>query len=221
MRNVTHMLALIVAYAGLSVWGGCRDKAQPTTQPGQGTSGDAGASKLIAAESLRWSRDEACGKLADDKLGLSAAIRLVRLADISALCVPETLTDEYARRLRLVALGPQRWALGLADKKDQRRLRAAVLIHADGDVQPLAEGVDEELLVLHISADADVFPHLAILLDRVLIVGDETVTAIVLAPNQNVRFELRVSAASATPHWFSPPAVLRTRWLAIVGTRTS
>ena len=187
MRGVTHMLVLLAAGAGLSLWGGCRDKGQATTQPAPG---DPAVSKLIAPESLRWSRDEARAKLGDDKLGLSAALRLVRLAGVAALCVPEALTDNHVRRLRLVVLDSQHWALGLADKKDSQALRAAVLISADGDVQPLAEGVEEELLVLHVSKDADVFPHLATLPDRVLLIGEEIVPAIVLTADQKVRFEL-------------------------------
>lgn len=167
---------------------GCRSKEQPTSQPAQkGTP----ALTLLAAESAEWSREQACANLADAKLGLSAAVRLVRLAKVSPLCLPAELTDAWVRRLRLVRLGEERWALGLADTRDTRRLRAPVVIAADGNVALLADGAEEELLVLHLAADPAVFPHLALLPDRVVLLREQVVDAITLAPEQRVRFELR------------------------------
>ena len=70
-------------------------------------------------------------------------------------------------------------------------MRTPVLISADGEVTLLAEGAEEEVLVLHVASDADVFPHLAMLPDRVLVIEDEVSTAVALEPEQSVRFELR------------------------------
>lgn len=187
VRSTKHKVLLVVAWLG--VWaGGCRAKDQPTSRPAPVGKP---AVTLIVPESVKWSREEACAKLADDKLGLSAAIRLVRLAEAAPLCVPAELTDEHVRQLRAVRLSEQRWALGLADKASDRRLRAAIFISADGEVTLPAEGTEEELLVLHISKDADVFPHLLVLPDRVLVIGEPIVTALELEPEQTVRFELR------------------------------
>ena len=148
--------------------------------------------------------------MGDPKLGLSAAVRLVRLADVAALCVPAELTDAHVARLRLVELAPQRWALGLADAKDEHRLRAPALISADGDVTLVGDGVEEELALLYLSRDADVFPHLVILPHRVSLVGDELVTAIVLATCENVRFDL------GNERGFSYVALLLTGWAKVV-----
>ncbi len=179
---------IVAACLTLAAYAGCRRDArssQAATRPARPVL------TLIATESLQWSRSDACAKLGDEKLGVSAAVRLVRLVRASPLCVPEDLTDDLVRRLRLVALSPERWALGLAAGGDERRLRAPVLISADGEVTPLAEDVEEEVLVLHVAADADVFPHLAMLPDRVLVIDDEVSTAIALEPEQPARFELR------------------------------
>jgi hypothetical protein len=167
---------------------GCNATSPPAKPP---AACEAPAAKLIAVESAHWSREEACAHLGDEKLGISAAVRLVRLAGLDPLCVPAELTDAHVARLRLVALPPERWALGLADPKDERRLRAPVLISADGDVMLSGEGVEEELAVLHVSKDPDVFPHLVTLPQRVMLIADDVIPAIALATCEKVRFELR------------------------------
>ncbi len=187
MLVTKHNLLRIAALA--AVWaGGCRSNDQPTTQAAKNTKP---ALTLIARDSLKWSREEACAKLADEKLGVSAAVRLVRLAEATPLCVPAELTDEHVRQLRLVRLSEQRWALGLADKQSEQRLRTPVLISTAGDVLLPAEGVDEELLVLCIAKDPDIFPHLLVLPERVLLIDEQIVPALVLDADQSVRFEPR------------------------------
>jgi hypothetical protein len=177
------MLFLVAASACY----GCNASRPPASQPATRPA----PPKLIAAESEHWSREQAGAHLGDPKLGISAAVRLVRLADVSALCVPTELSDAHVARLRLVGLGTQRWALGLADAKDPHRLRAPVLVSADGEVTLIGDGVEEELAVLHVSKDADVFPHLVVLPQRVILVNDDLVTAIVLKTCENVCFDLR------------------------------
>ncbi len=179
---------LVVTAAAVAAWLGCGTKAPPATQPVAGASGP----KLIAAESASWSREEACIRLADARLGVSAAVRLVRLAGVASLCVPEELTDAHVGRLRLAALGAERWVLGLAERNDDRRLRAPVLIRATGEVVQPLDGIEEELAVLHVSRDADVFPHVVTLPQRVLLVTDgELIVAIALETCEHVRFDLR------------------------------
>jgi hypothetical protein len=173
---------------GLVTCVGCDSKQEPTTQPAPG---EETTQSLIAPESLKWSLEEACGRLADQRLGVSAAVQLVRLAEVEALCVPSELTDDHVRRLRLLSLAEGRWALGLADRQSERQLRAPVLISNDGEVTLLAEGTEEEMLVLHLSEDTDLFPHLVTLPQRVLLVDEEVVPAMVLEPDQKVCFELR------------------------------
>lgn len=159
--------------------------SQPATQPAPAVP------SLLAPASLEWSREEACVRLADDALGLSAAVRLVRLSEVSPACVPDGITDELLRKLRLVALNETYWALGLVDRRDERCLHAPVLITADGAVEVLAEFADEELLVLYVAEDPEVFPHVVLLPPVVMVVEDEVSVAMVLEPDQRVRFALR------------------------------
>ena len=181
-------VACTLGLFALLCWAGCRAKDEATTQPAPATQP---ALTLIAPQSLEWSTEEAAAMLEDEQLGISAAVRLVRLAEVLPLCVPEELSDGLVRRLRLKRLTEERWALGLTDRKDERRLQTPLLISVEGDVALLAEGTEEEVLVLHVAEDADVFPHLVMFPDRVLLVEDEIQTAIVLEPEQKVRFDLR------------------------------
>ncbi|MEW6251074.1 MAG: hypothetical protein AB1716_10535 [Planctomycetota bacterium] len=146
---------------------------------------------VLAPESLAWSREQAAEHLADAQLGLSAAVQLVRLAEIEPLCLPADASDAHLRRLALVQLAPDRWALGLADRRNAQLLRAAVVIHGDGTVEPLADGAEEEALVLAVSKDRDVFPHLVLLPAEVRIIADEVEPVLALEDAEKVRFELR------------------------------
>ena len=188
MQDRWKRLACVATWVGLTLCAGCDSRGKaPTTRPVKTTA----TSTLIAPESLAWSREEAGAHLADNKLGISAAVRLIRLADLSPLCVPAELTDAHVRQLRLVHLAAERWALGLVIKRDEQRLRAAVLISVAGDVALPADGFDEELLVLCVSKDPEVFPHVALLPERVLLLDRDVTTAIVLEPTEDVHFELR------------------------------
>lgn len=189
MARFDGVMWLIVAGAGITACCGCNATSPPTTRPA--TRDHASLSALIVPESRNWSRAEASPHLADNKLGISAAVRLVRLAEVSPLCVPAELTDAHVVRLRLVGLSPERWALGLADAKDERRLRAPVLVSAGGDVSLVAEGIGEEVAVLHVSKDPDVFPHVVTLPQRVLVISDDVISAIALDTCANVQFDLR------------------------------
>ena len=187
MQFHRHTWILAVVVIGLPWCAGCDSERSPATQP----SVTEPESALIVPDSHDWPRAEAAARLDDEGLSVSAAVRLVRLAEQRPLCVPPRLTDEHVRRLRLVNLDDQYWALGLADKQDPRRLRAPILLTADGDVKPLAFGVAEELLVLHVADDPDIFPHLVALPWKVALLADGLEPAMVLEPDQKVRFDLR------------------------------
>ncbi|MBU0618260.1 MAG: hypothetical protein KKI02_11120 [Planctomycetes bacterium] len=136
-----------------------------------------------------WSREEALAKLVDESACLSAAVRLVRLAQAAPLCVPEPLPIKIARRLRVVALSESRWALGLATT-DERRLAAPLLIGSDGAVTLPLEGVEEEVALLCCAEDAELFPHLLLLPGQVFILGDELQSALVAKSPSGLRFDL-------------------------------
>jgi len=185
-----HSLLLVTAMSAVLVCLGCDSQKTPTSAPSPTSQPVTADSALIAPESHTWTRELASQQIADVKLGISAAVRLVRLSAVPSLCVPDGLSDQHVRRLRLVRLRDDRWALGMSDRNDQSRLRAALLISLDGIVTPLADGIDEELICLHVSEDSEVFPHLAILPGRVLLLEDGVTPAIVLEPEQSLRFDL-------------------------------
>jgi hypothetical protein len=161
--------------------------AQPTEQPALPPEPELNP---VLPESESWSQDEALAKLADEAMSLSAAVRLVRLAEATPLCVPDPLSPRIARRLRVVALSKSLWALGWKTPEDDR-LRSPVLIDADGEVTLPVAGAEEEVALLCCAENAEVFPHLLIALTRVLIVGDELQSALVAKSPTGLSFELR------------------------------
>jgi hypothetical protein len=167
--------------------------SQPTTQaaatqpaPAPDPQPDPGP---ILTESETWSQDQALAKLSDDATRLSAAVRLVRLADATPLCLPDPLPIELARRLRVMVLSESRWALGLSTT-DQRRMASPVLIDSDGQVTLPAEGIEEEIALLCCAEDTELFPHLLLLHDHVLIVEDELQSALVARSPSGLHFNL-------------------------------
>ena len=156
-HNTTGLLFLV----GLTMAGGCEgdNKPQSTTKPAEPQQPKL---TLVVPESGDWSLEDALARLVDEQLGISAAVRLVRLAEVRPLCVPEELTDATVSRLRLIQLSGGTWALGVADRRSEHALHAPLLIDADGGVTVVTEGAEEELLTLHVSDDADIFPHLLI-----------------------------------------------------------
>jgi hypothetical protein len=185
--------AVLLVFAVLLATAGCdrKDKPPPSTQPAPGTSEEQPPLTLLAPESAAWSRAAAAERLADPKLGVSAAVRLARLADATPLCAPEQLTDATASRLRLVPLSERLWALGLADRRNPRALHAPVLIDAEGNVVTTADGTEEEALTLHISKDADVVPHLLVTPLRVFLAEVPPRLALTLAEPQTIGFAWR------------------------------
>lgn len=183
---------LMFAAAALTLVGCRSDRDSDAKSSGDNDATTQPAPLVIVPESHDWSREEARKRLGDERLGVSAAVRLVRLAEISPLCVPQEMNEEFASRLRLAPLRAGRWVLGLVERSDENSLRAAVLVTAESEVRPVAEGAEEELLVVHVSQNADMFPHVAVLPHRVSVIEDDICPAIVLEPNQPARFERRV-----------------------------
>ncbi len=144
----------------------------------------------LLPESEKWSREEALAKLADETARLSAAVRLVHLAEAAPLCVPDPLPSRIARRLRVVALSESLWALGWRTT-DEERLRSPVLIDAAGEVTLPLEGVEEEVALLCCAENAEVFPHVLLTPQRVMIVGDEPQSALMVKSPTGLKLELR------------------------------
>ena len=174
MGRLRHSATGLACVAGLLAAAGCqRDEQQHTqTQPAPPAKAVQPKLTVIAPESAEWSREEAVLLLPDEALGVSAAVRLVRLAEASPLCVPADLTDATARRLRLVPLADDLWALGLRARRNERVLHTPLLIGQGGAVYVVADGTEEEALLLHISANAEIFPHLLTSPERILLAAD-------------------------------------------------
>lgn len=181
------------AWAGVAslVCATCDCSEQPRPSPSAGAQRVPPRLTLLAPGWTDWSAAEALERLADEKLGISAAVRLVRLTDIEPLCAPVALTDATVARLRLVRLAEDLWALGLTDRSSANVLHAPALIGPDGGVELVADGTEEEALTLHVSPDAEVFPHLLISPRRVLIAAAPPQLALTLQSPPIIGFARR------------------------------
>jgi len=188
---------VVFACCGLALVAGCSSKDDPdrpaTTQPAADTppTEQPHEKSVILPESQSWSGEEALSKLDDEAAGVSAAVRLVRLAEAAPLGVPDPLPPRIAARLRLLRLSESLWALGWSVAGHENRLRSAVLIGSAGEVELPVGGTEEELSLLYVSDDADVFPHLLITPLRVLIVATPVQSAIVVKSLVGSQFAMR------------------------------
>jgi hypothetical protein len=173
---------------------GCSAKDQPR-EPNAPTVEElapAPPEPALFSENETWTVAEAVARLDDAAEGVRAAVRLVRLAGLRPLCVPEPLPADWAaRRLGVRRLGESRWALGVEQTQDASRLRGTVLINSDGSADLAAEGLDEELAVLHCSEDTRRFPHVLVLPDRVLLLNNGLAPALVGRSMPGCHFECR------------------------------
>jgi hypothetical protein len=170
---------------------GACDRRGAVGDADSGAVGDAPAA--LAPGSDAWTRDEARARLGEREAALSAALRLVRLSNVDALCVPPTIGARWFERLRLVEVGTSSFALALADQRDERRLRAPLLFDEAGEVEQIAIGVDEELLILHLG-NTENFPHVVFTPDQVWVIEDELVPAVSLEPGYRLRFDVRMES---------------------------
>ncbi|MCG3125638.1 MAG: hypothetical protein CHACPFDD_00463 [Phycisphaerae bacterium] len=172
--------------------------ARPTSQPASApasqpattaaVSPDERSSPRIVAESAEWGRDEALANLADPQLGLSAAVRLVRIAGVETPLLPTPLSPADAARLRLAELDDGDYVLGERAADAENVLHKPLLIHATGEVVPIGDVGDA---VLHLSRDPDVFPHIFLSPRQVILATHPDRTALLLKTAESLRFELR------------------------------
>jgi hypothetical protein len=94
--------------------------------------------------------------------------------------------------LKLRRLNEHFWVLGVSMPGHERRLRAPVLLNAAGEVLTPLEGMEEELSVLRVSDDADVYPHLLLTPRRVFLVKEALEPALMVKLRDGLGFELRV-----------------------------
>ncbi len=145
-------------------------------------------------QAARWSAAEAAEHLTDTdpRVAIRAALRLLSIRDVRPACIPGSLEEATAARLRLEPLGSRLVALGLR-RRSAHVLRCPVLLTRDGDVlDPVAE--DEQAdTVLYISDMPDAFPHLLISRTHVWVVGFDRPLVRALAGRKlrGARFALR------------------------------
>ncbi|MBI5864823.1 MAG: hypothetical protein HZB38_10000 [Planctomycetes bacterium] len=150
------------------------------------------AAPAILPESAGWATAQCLSRLdaKDETARRSAAVRLVQLSKVDALCTAEPLSDEQARRLRVAKLGEGSWCLGL-EAAIERKLTMPVLIDGEGNVSIPVDEAEEEAAAIFVSADPEVFPHVVLTPLRVLIVGEDIIPAIVAKTLGGARFEYR------------------------------
>ena len=162
---------------------------EPTAQPAGAPAPKAEPRPLLAGFEA-WTREEALARLASEATRLSAAVRLVQPAGKEPLCVPDPLSAEAAHRLRVLPLSETTWALGLVTSAEDR-LRSPVLIDSDGTVRLPFDGVDEEVALLYVAKNTDIFPHVLITVDRVWLIDDEPTLALATKSPVGLRFDVR------------------------------
>lgn len=146
---------------------------------------------LLAAGSEAWTQETAAANLAEPEFAVSAAIRLVQLAKTETPLVPDPLTDADVRRLRVLAVGTARFALGATVVDEPTTLRHPIVFSVDGAVVPVE--VDPNVALLRVSDEPTLFPNVVIGAERVIVLGENLAPGIVLEPNQPVTFGVRGS----------------------------
>lgn len=139
-------------------------------------------------EADNWTAAEALERLADDdpRTQISAAVRLVRLAEVTAFGIPDPLPNEIADLLTLRRIGSLGWALGWRGDVEHR-LWAPVFIAPDGEIiQPF--GDEEHDARVHVSRDTNLFPHLALTDSRVWVLRGEPALALAGESLRGARF---------------------------------
>ncbi|MFN0136155.1 MAG: hypothetical protein ACKVS9_08580 [Phycisphaerae bacterium] len=164
--------------------------SQPASRPTESMPASA-AAQPASREWESWTREQALAKLADDSSAAGAAVRILELAQVASPIVPQTTTDTHLRAVRVIRFSEQYFACGL-QTDNERLLRAAVLIDATtGEVQKTDSSDAESMTLFYVSADAEVFPHLLVLTDRVRTWGSDAKDAVVFKPLTGLRFDLR------------------------------
>lgn len=174
------------AVAGLGLLGAC----ERSPEDGAAEVPTRHAPAPLIAGWDQWTRAEARARLEEREAARSAALRLVWLSHVDALCAPRAIGATWFERLSVVEVGATSFALGFTDQREPHRLRAPVLIDDAGEIVQVADGVDEELLILHLG-NTESFPHVAFTPDRVWVIEDELVLAIALKPGYRLRFDVR------------------------------
>lgn len=185
-KRTVFFAAMLAALAGCEADTPKDGAKSPSTQPADVRPADRPAK--LAAGWDTWDVFSAVQRLDDEVAGVSAAVRLVRLAEVESMAAPEPLSAGAYARLALQKLGPDLWVLGMRDRANN--LRAPLLIDAAGDVRLAVDGPDEELAVFCAADEAYSFPHVVLTPTRVILVEEPPREAIVLSQVSGLRFQV-------------------------------
>ncbi len=161
----------------------------PTTQPAAPSRATEPIADLAPGWDT-WTVEDAVARLDDEQFALSAAVRLVRLAELQPVMLPDPLPADLAATLAVVRLADDQWAVGVPEIGAPDRLWGPVLIARDGGVTLIAEGTADPVL-LRISDNPEVFPHVAVARDEVVLPSRPDVSAIWLVGPESVGFAVR------------------------------
>lgn len=125
----------------------------------------------LAPGATTWTREQAAQHLADEKLAVSAAFRLIQLAELVPSWAPRPLTVEAVERVRVRRLDEMRWVVGL---DAGRFIREPLLLLADGSALELVNREEAEATEILISPNEDSSPHLIVTPTRVLTLPQNT-----------------------------------------------
>lgn len=193
----------IGALACAALLTGCNEPPQapprPTTASAPAAPSAGGAAERTAPpparnpilpESHEWTAAQCVAYLGDEARAISAAARLVALAGAHSVLAADPLPADTAARLRLVRVSDQYRVLAVAAEDHDTQLRTPVWIDGEGGVVTLPEACQSRA-VLHLSADADIFPHLVICGRVVFNAADPEHAALTVLRPEAVEFELR------------------------------
>ena len=133
----------------------------------------------MPAASRAWTREQAAKNLNDPNEAVPAAVRLVRLSDVRALCVASDLTPELAAHLQVLPLREKQFALGFKQGSTGRRLVAPVILDDTGGVVAPVPWERQEQAVLILSENVEIFPHVIVLPREVFLLRNDPLRAIV------------------------------------------
>lgn len=138
-----------------------------------------------------WSREEAVAHLGDELTRLEAAVRLVRLSNVTPHWLADRPTGAAATRLSVLPVSEEYWAIGLAVLGRTGRLLDPVFIDGRGHVSATPASEEPGAWLLCVSDAPEYFPHVLIHRFGVWSVGARREALVVGRKLSGVHFDVR------------------------------
>lgn len=193
-QSCVMCLALLIGCDGTQTANSNKPPIPPAsvaaTQPGAQVAAEAAAPPPpLLAESRKWSREQAAEQLSDAAAAISAAVRLIELAEPESRYAQGEWPVERVNRLRLLPIGDSEYVFGVADESNAKLLAQAMRIAVDGSVKAIAVEEMPDARV-YVSPDRDLFPALLIGKRQVRMLSDIESEALTIESPDNLRFDL-------------------------------